>query len=180
MIHKYQNNWAIWNIVEVLSFGDFIKLFELYYELYPENKSRTINHLLWPLKFIRNASAHNNCLLNTLRKPYTHTHLYNNTKNIIEPSKELVLLLTKIPSISKNSRRKKIMNPVIHDFIATLFLFNEVCTSSVLKEKQFNRLKDLIHVRFIKHRDYFIKDNILVSHYEFVKKIVDYLYEKCI
>ena len=108
LIHKYQNNWAIWNIVEVLLFGDFIKLFELYYELYPENKSRTINHLLWPLKFIRNASAHNNCLLNTLRKPYTHTHLYNNTKNIIEPSKELVLLLTKIPNISKNSRRKKL------------------------------------------------------------------------
>lgn len=81
-----------------------------------------------------------------------------------------MLLLTKIPNISKNSRRKKIMNPVIHDFIATLFLFNEVCTSSVLKEKQFNRLKDLISVRFIKHRDYFIKDNILVSHYEFVKK----------
>ena len=50
-----------------------------------------------------------------------------------------MLLLTKIPNISKNSRRKKIMNPVIHDFIATLFLFNEVCTSSVLKEKQFNR-----------------------------------------
>ena len=180
LIHKYQNNWAIWNIVEVLSFGDFIKLFELYYELYPENKSRTINHLLWPLKFIRNASAHNNCLLNTLRKPYTHTHLYNSTKNIIEPNKELVLLLTKISDISKNSRRKKIMNPVIHDFIATLFLFNEVCTSPVLKEKQFHKLKDLIHVRFIKHRDYFIKDNILVSHYEFVKKIVDYLYEKCI
>ena len=74
---------------------------------------------------------------------------------VLENSEDEVL--TKIPNISKNSRRKKIMNPVIHDFIATLFLFNEVCTSSVLKEKQFNRLKALISVRFIKHRDYFIK-----------------------
>ena len=135
----------MWNIVEVLSFGDFIKLFELYYELYPENKSQTINNLLWPLKFIRNASAHNNCLLNTLRKPYTHTHLFNGKKNIIEPNKKLVSLLTEIPNISKNTRKKKIANPIIHDFIATLFLFNEVCSSPILKEKQLHILQDLIN-----------------------------------
>jgi len=164
----------------VLSFGDFIKLFELYYELYPQNKSKTINNLLWPLKFIRNASAHNNCLLNTLRKPYTHTHLFNSKKNIIEPNKELVSLLTKVPNISKTTRKKKIANPIIHDFIATLFLFNEVCSSSILKEKQFCILQDLINVRFVKHSDYFIRDNIFTSNYEFTKKVVDYLCEKCI
>ena len=180
LIHKYQDKWAIWNIVEVLSFGDFIKLFELYYELYPENKSKTINNLLWPLKFIRNASAHNNCLLNTLRKPYIHTHLFNSKKNTIEPNKELVSLLTKVPNISKNTRKKKIANPIIHDFIATLFLFNEVCSSPVLKEKQFHILHELINVRFVKHSDYFSNDNIFTSNYEFIKKIVDYLYEKCI
>lgn len=180
LIHKYENNWAVWNIVEVLSFGDFIKLFELYYGLYPENKSQTINNLLWPLKFIRNASAHNNCLLNTLRKPYTHTHLFNGKKNIIEPNKKLVSLLTEIPNISKNTRKKKIANPIIHDFIATLFLFNEVCSSPILKEKQLHILQDLINVRFVKHSEYFINDNIFTSNYEFVKKIVDYLCEKYI
>lgn len=180
LIHKYQNDWAVWNIVEVLSFGDFIKLFELYYELYPENKSKTINNLLWPLKFIRNASAHNNCLLNTLRRPYMHTHLFNKKKNIIEPNKELVSLLIKVPNISKNSRKKKIANPIIHDFIATLFLFNEVCSSPILKKNQFYTLQKLINVRFVKHSDYFAKDNVFTSNYEFIKKIVDYLYEKCI
>lgn len=70
LIRKYENEWATWNLVEVLSFGDFIKLYELYYTLYPENSNETVRNLLWPLKFIRNASAHNNCLLNTLRKPY--------------------------------------------------------------------------------------------------------------
>lgn len=180
LIHKYDNNWAAWSIVEVLSFGDFVKLFELYYNLYPETKSKTITHLLWPLKFIRNASAHNNCLLNTLRKPYVHTHLFNNAKNIIEPNKELVRLLSKIPNISKETRKKKISNPIIHDFVATLFLFNEVCTSKTLKEKQFYNLKQLLDVRFCKSKNYFINDNVFTSNYEFVKKIIDYLYEECI
>lgn len=88
-----------------------MKLFELYYNLYPENKSKTITNLLWPLKFIRNASAHNNCLLNTLRKPYIHTHLLNCNKNTIEPNKELVTLLTKVPNVSKNTRKKKLLIP---------------------------------------------------------------------
>ena len=68
----------------------------------------------------------------------------------------------------------------IHDFIATLFLFNEVCSSPILKEKQLHILQDLINVRFVKHSEYFINDNIFTSNYEFVKKIVDYLCEKYI
>lgn len=180
LIHKYTNNWAAWNIIEVISFGDFVKLFQLYYELYPDKNASTIVNLLWPLKFIRNASAHNNCLLNTLRKPYVHTHLFNNKKNVIEPNKELVSLLTKVPNISKSSRKKKLANPIIHDFIASLFLFNEVCSSQALKEKQFLNLKNLIDDRFCKHKEYFINDNVFSSNYEFVKKIVDYLYGECI
>ena len=77
LIHKYENNWAAWNLIEVLSFGDLIKLYELYYSLYPEQANEVASDLIWPLKFIRNASAHNNCLLNTLRKPYVYTHLYD-------------------------------------------------------------------------------------------------------
>ena len=147
-------------------------MFQLYYDLYPDKKSSTIVNLLWPLKFIRNASAHNNCLLNTLRKPYIHTHLFNDKKNIIEPNKELVSLLTKVPNISKNSRKKKLANPVIHDFIASLFLFNEVCTSQTLKYTQLYNLKKLIDDRFCRHKDYFINDNIFTSNYEFVKKML--------
>lgn len=180
LIHKYEENWPVWAIVEVLSLGDFIKLFELYYNCYPDKNSKTIVNLLWPLKFIRNAAAHNNCLLNTLRKPYVHTHLLNSKKNIIDPNKELVSLLIKIPNISKNSRKKKILNPIIHDFIATLFLFDIVCTSSILKEKQFNILTKLLEDRFCKNKEFFINDSVITSNYKFVKKIVDYLCKKCI
>jgi len=35
LVNKYTGKFAIWNIVEVLSFGDFIKLYEIYYNKYP-------------------------------------------------------------------------------------------------------------------------------------------------
>ena len=178
MIHKYENKWAAWNLIEVLSFGDFIKLYELYYSLYPEQANEVTSDLIWPLKFIRNASAHNNCLLNTLRKPYVYTHLYDNKRKTTIVNKRLVSLLSLLPTITKKNRKKKITNPVIHDFVASLFLLDEICTSQVFKKKIFTELKDFMEGRLIKNKEYFSSDNVFTSIYEFIKNVVDYLYER--
>lgn len=107
LIHKYENNWAAWTLIEVLSFGDFIKLYELYYSLYPEQVNEVVSDLIWPLKFIRNASAHNNCLLNTLRKPYVYTHLYDKKRKTIIVNKRLSSMLSSIRTITKKTERKR-------------------------------------------------------------------------
>lgn len=69
LISKYGNSFAAWNIIEVLSFGDFMKLYSLYYKKYYEKDSMV--DFLWSVKFLRNAAAHNSCLLNSLKNPYT-------------------------------------------------------------------------------------------------------------
>lgn len=178
LIHKYENNWAAWNLIEVLSFGDFIKLYELYYLLYPEQVNEVASDLIWPLKFIRNASAHNNCLLNTLRKPYVYTHLYDKKRRKIIVNKRLVSLLSSVPTITKNNRKKKITNPVIHDFMASLFLFDEICTSQVFKMKIFTEVKEFVDGRLIENKEFFNFDNVFTTIYDFIRNVVDYLYEK--
>ena len=178
LIHKYENNWAAWNLIEVLSFGDFIKLYELYYSLYPEQTNEVASDLIWPLKFIRNASAHNNCLLNTLRKPYVYTHLYDKKRRTIIVNKRLVSLLSSVPVITKNNRKKKITNPIIHDFVASLFLFDEICTSQVFKMKIFTEVKEFVDGRLIKNKKFFNFDNVFTTIYDFIRNVVDYLYEK--
>lgn len=178
LIHKYENNWAAWNLIEVLSFGDFIKLYELYYSLYPEQVNEVVSDLIWPLKFIRNASAHNNCLLNTLRKPYVYTHLYDKKRRTIIVNKRLVSLLSLVPAITKNNRKKKITNPIIHDFVASLFLFDEICTSKVFKMKIFTEVKEFVDGRLIKNKEFFNFDNVFTTIYDFIRNVVDYLYEK--
>lgn len=178
LIHKYENNWAAWNLIEVLSFGDFIKLYELYYSLYPEQTNEVASDLIWPLKFIRNASAHNNCLLNTLRKPYVYTYLYDKKRRTIIVNKRLVSLLSSVPVITKNNRKKKITNPIIHDFVASLFLFDEICTSQVFKMKIFTEVKEFVDGRLIKNKEFFNFDNVFTTIYDFIRNVVDYLYEK--
>ena len=170
---KFHPNWPIWGIVEILTFGDFIKLFNLYYDKYPTKDSRKISDLLWSAKFIRNAAAHNNCLLNSLRIPYIHTHLFDNTK--IAPTKRLQLEIGKVPGVSKKTKNKMLRNPVIHDFTATLLLFDWVCKSDAMKKHVYDDLNELFRNRFLRHPDYFKKDTVISSVYSFLIKIVDYV-----
>lgn len=66
-------------------------------------------------------------------------------------------------------------NPVTHDFIATLMLFNHVCTSEAMKRNIYSDLRDLFQNRFLRHQDYFKQDLLLVSSYNFILKIIDFL-----
>ena len=165
LILKYNSNFAIWNIVEVLSFGDFIKLYEIYFKKY-KARDDVINYL-WSVKFLRNAAAHNNCLLNSLRVPYSNT---------IKPNKKINTFISKIAGINKDARKKKMKNPIIHDFVVMLYVFNIVVTSKNIKKHSMEELKDLIDNRFTVNKSYFIENQVLVSYYNFIKKIVDYFY----
>ena len=101
LIDKYHDQYSIWALVEILSFGEFIKLYELYYKKYPV-KDSYLNYL-WSLKFIRNASAHNNCLLNSLKNP---------NSNSFRPNKEVNSIVSKFEGIGKGARQKKMSNPL--------------------------------------------------------------------
>lgn len=99
-------------------------------------------------------------------------------KRQLSVNKSLISLLSSVPSISKRNRKKKITNPIIHDLVASIFLFDEICTSQVFKKKIFTELKDFMEGRLIKNKEYFSNDSVFTSIYEFIKNIIDYLYEK--
>lgn len=74
------------------------------------------------------------------------------------------------------SKETKLSNPVIHDFIALLFLFDKVCTSIETKKHTYETLHDLFHQKFTRNKSFFETNEVLISSYEFVVKIVDFLY----
>jgi abortive infection bacteriophage resistance protein len=169
LVQKYQGKFSIWNIVEVLSFGDFISLYEMYYRKYKNPNS--VNNFLLPVKFLRNAAAHNNCLINSLKKPY-HTR--------IRANKEINTFISKIPGITPLVRKKKMANPVVHDFVVTLYVFNRIVSSQQMKKYSMAELKELMDNRIQRNHSYFQKNQLLVSYYIFIKKIIDYFYDQCI
>ncbi|MDD4569461.1 MAG: Abi family protein [Tepidanaerobacteraceae bacterium] len=169
LIIKYKGNFAIWNIVEALSFGDFTKLYQLYYSKYETKGS--MEKYLWSVRFLRNAAAHNSCLLNSLRIPYSKK---------VKPNMRIMNFLSKIDGISREARNSKMKNPVVHDFVVTLFVFNNVTTSEKIKKKTMEELKGLIDGRFIANKEFFRKNQLIISYYDFVKKVIDYFYGLCV
>lgn len=166
LIQKYEHNLAIWNIVEVLSFGDFAKLYDCYYSKYPDKRS--MHNLIHPVKCVRNAAAHNNCLLNSLRKPY----------KLNRKTKELGNYVASIKEIPKALRNKMMRNPVIHDFVCLLFVFDGIVSSEMVKMHTMMELYELISNRFLRNAAYY-KDSIEITEsYRFIKFVVDHFAEK--
>lgn len=162
LVCKYENNYAVWNLVEVISFGDFAHFYHYYYSKYPDKKS--LSNLVFPIKCIRNASAHNNCLLNSLRKPYM----------INRKSKDLSNRVARINGIPKALRKKMLKNPVIHDFICMLFVYDEIVTSKMMKMHSMRELNELIGNRFVKNSSYFDNSIEIKESLRFIKSIVDH------
>ena len=162
LITKHIDTFALWNIVEILSFGEFINLYQLYYEKYEDKSS--FSKAIFPIKLLRNAAAHNNCLLNSLAKPYSIE---------IKANEKLTRVVSRISNIGKRELRNKMSNPVIHDFVLLLYLFDRIVESEDARTKTYEKLKHFINERVPQHKEYFSKNQILVTSYQFVKKTVD-------
>ncbi|MDD4849744.1 MAG: Abi family protein [Gemmiger sp.] len=164
-----QEGYAVWNAIEVLSFGQFINLYRLYSKNNGGWNSKLCN-LLLPTKWLRNAAAHNNCLLNSLQRPYSRTFRVSN---------QVDSYVSQIPSLKRSkSKVSKLSNPVIHDFVASLFLFDKTGTSLKTRQYTYRKLKKFFDTMLPRNKDYFLANATLVSSYKFAKKIVDFLYEK--
>jgi hypothetical protein len=162
LIAKYKNDWAIWNIVEVLSLGRLVDLYALFYNRNTFQES--YKNMLHPVRTLRNASAHGNCLINRLRPPFSRN---------ITPSYDLRAELMQEVGLSKKSIDKKLVHPIIHDFSTVLYLYSRIVPDPE-RSSIFLEINDLFSSRMLLNRDYYFKHDAIESSYRFVKQIVDY------
>lgn len=169
MQKKKLNNepFALWDIVEVLSLGSFIELYQLYYSMYPSKDD--YSSYLWSVKFLRNAAAHNSCLLNSIRQPYQIN---------IHKTKEIMTQISKINSVSQSVKAEKMKNPLIHDFIVLVYVFCNLIPSKDTKNSGKKSLNWLFKERMLLHKDYFEKNDTITSSYKFVSRVVEYFGNK--
>ncbi|STP11970.1 Abi protein [Helicobacter mustelae] len=169
LLEKYNDNLSLWNLLEVLDFGSFMEFFQFYFSKYSQDKkTKEIYSLAFSARVLRNASAHNNCMLNTLRIPYN--------KNF-KPSSYINGRVSKIQIVSQATRKKLCTSPIMHDFLGLLFLLDEVCHSRTLKRA---RMKDLLSFlkRCKKHKEYFIRENFFTSRFAALAKIAIFMMKK--
>lgn len=159
---KCHGQWAIWNVVELLSFGPFVQLYKLFYERNATFKDTGIEYL-YPVRMIRNAAAHNNCLLNQMRAPYSRT---------IKPSYDLRNRIIKISSVRAETAKAHLQHPTIHDFLALIILYDRVVPEPT-RSKGLQEVSELFHKRMVRNKEYYKKEQSLMASYRFVLKILD-------
>lgn len=163
---KRHGHWAIWNVIELLSFGPFIDLYSLFYSRYDFKDTGV--ELLYSIKMIRNAAAHNNCLINQMRAPYSRP---------IKPSYELRNMINRLSSARPDRVKDRLQHPTIHDFLALVILYDKIVPEPT-RSKGLRDIKVLFDERMPRHKEYYEKQQGLLVSYRFVKDILDKITEK--
>lgn len=161
--HKKENKISsyddcpAWVLLEMLTFGDFIKFYEFYYS--SRNYSKVSTPVINLVKSLRNGAAHNNCIL---------ADLAHGTSNA--PS-EISQDIAKINTINSNQRRKKLSCRPMLEFTCLLYVYKIIVSDNV-KYYRIQELKELFFHRMLLHKDYFENNELIKSNYEFAAKII--------
>jgi len=162
IINKYkEDGFPIWAFVEIISLSRFISFYDFCAERLDNDDIKDDFYLMQSIKGLRNATAHNNCILNDL-KP--RTSRFRTNYDVMEK-------LGKI-SISKSTRNRKMSNIRIQQIVTLLYTHKKLVTSTGIKKHQANELHSLFE-RIYRNMDYYKSNNTISSVFSFLKKIVD-------
>ena len=153
---QYKNCFFFIYTYFIFNFYDF---YTNEYNLVEENRDV---YILRDIVKLRNAVAHNSCVLTELSK----------RDNRYSPSYKIVQYL-KDCDIGKKTRNNKLSNSRIRQITYTLYMFNKVVTSEVIRENVTKEINDLFFGRIILHKEYYNNNELLKSIYSFFKKIIE-------
>lgn len=149
LANKYgrREDMYVWNYLELVSFGGIIALYKFYFYDLKKGQSRkagSVKQLLFPVKALRNAAAHNGNVMNTigqrLQKPVGA--IATAAREELEINRELVALTRRFP--------------VVHDFTALVLCLDRIVDDADARSEKAASLRTL-RERFLAHIDYFEK-----------------------
>lgn len=162
---KYLGNkiyCPVWVFVEMVSFGQYLHFYE-----FCANRSQGKNqkellrrlYLMRVVKDLRNACAHNNCIINDLRAQMNR-----------DPNEEIQKVFASL-GFSKGVRSKHLKRVAMYQIITTLYAHKEIVISPGVHKNIALKLRDL-NDRFYRDRDY-SKNGIITSSFNILSKTFD-------
>lgn len=146
-----------WVLLEMLTFGDFIRFYEFYYS--GKNVPKLSTSVINLVKALRNGTAHNNCILSDL------------AHGTSRPPREISQEVAKISSINTNQRQKKLSCKPMLEFTSLLYVYQSIVSDKV-KHHRIKELKELFFTRMPEKKDFFKNNDLIKSNYEFACKVI--------
>ena len=163
LLAKYTHpNYPIWVYLEVIPFGEFVNFYKYYCNAY--SCGEFSSDLLYNVRNIRNASAHNNCVIHDL---VNKSGYYKS---------ELVDILDSIlPQIKRRTIQDRLKNNSVQDFITLLIAVDTIIKSQDLKKYYLKNIKELFYGRMVRDAYLYKSSPALNQMYFFCKEIIDIL-----
>ena len=158
---KKLENIPVWEFLEIITFGELINFYEFFSKEYQLKKEIKNIFILREIVKLRNAVAHNSCVLCDLDKK----------DNEYAPDFKIVNYLNSC-GIGKETRDNKLSNSRIKQMTYTLYMFNEIVTSEGVKRNVITDINELFYERIILHKEYYNNNELLKSIYAYFDKII--------
>lgn len=162
IFEKYSGCYPVWAFIEIIPLGTLIHFYGFCSDKLNNKDMKNEYYLLITIKELRNAAAHNNCLIHDMGTE-DHSH---------EPNRGMIRAISKI---SKSTRDNQLKNERIRQIITLLYAHNIFVKSEGIRQHTKENLNNLIS-RMYHHIDYYDDNQHIISHFNFFKKTVDILF----
>ena len=168
MAQKYSAGYPVWVFIEIIPFGRLISFYMFLANKLHDKDMIDDAYLLKNVRELRNACAHNNCILNDL-KAGTATHKANYS----------ILKELSNCCISRKRISKRMSNIRVQQIVTLLYLSRRIVTSDGVYDHQCTILNELKR-RIEHHIDYYKKNPLITGNLTFLNKIIDMWYNKSV
>lgn len=154
---------AVWNLMELASFGDIISLYKFCSIERAQQKDVTaqaVKPLLFPAKTLRNAAAHNSCLLHGLRD------------RLSAPVGAIAKTLRDEYGYDAAEVAETKRVPVVHDLSALLICYDRIVEGPGIRCDRVAEMR-LLRARLLRHIDYFSKQPEVVAAITFAAELLE-------
>lgn len=159
-------NIPIWEFLEIITFGELINFFDFFTKYYILDDNKYI-FILREVNKLRNAVAHNSCVLCDLDK-----------KDNNHRADTLVINYLKDCGIGRDNRNTKLSNSRIRQITYTLYMFNIIVSSEGVKNNVKHDITKLFYGRIISNSKYYNNNGLLKSIYNYFDKIIEKNYKE--
>lgn len=165
LIERYENKpMPIWGFLELIPFGTFSWLWRFCAVRFNSKSMQTRFYQLQDVKGLRNACAHNNCILNGME---SGTAMHAPTRQVISAVQAL--------GISDGMRKSKLSNARLMQLTTTLFLHHVMCSSGI-KDHVGDDLSALTQ-RMSRHPEYYKKNDQIRTSFAYLHILFDRWYD---
>jgi abortive infection bacteriophage resistance protein len=158
-----KSNCPIWVFMEIIDFGMLTRFYQFCIKRGLLSSNQLPTKVLNPVRSLRNACAHNNCLLNNLE-----------AASDTAPPEIISQFVASLSDIPKVGRKKKLSCRPILEIVSMLYAYKNVVSSGNY-DTDMKELKVFADDRMMKNIVYFSSNLLVTSSLEFLQKTIDNL-----